>query len=197
MPTMPGRENLLQRAISSFQRQQYPPDWQVNLCIDNHPTNTLGRKINGCCASTTHDYIVLLDDDDWHNPTRVQRQVEPLVNCHDVTGTSKIFYHDIRTDEAFLYSGNPLLWLGGLAFKRSLWEKMPFEDITQGPDTRWQNALRATHRFFDIADPTLFIASIHNSNACKKHTRGEYWKSVPISKLGDFPRVGEMTGLLL
>jgi hypothetical protein len=47
MPTMPGREKFLQRAITSFQQQQYPADWHLTLFIDNDPTDTLGAASGG------------------------------------------------------------------------------------------------------------------------------------------------------
>lgn len=47
-----------------------------------------------------------------------------------LTGTSKIYYHNGQ--QGFLYSGNPQQWLGGIAFKRCLWERRELRGSQQG-----------------------------------------------------------------
>src|SRR5882724_1020004 len=120
MPTLPDRAELRARAVASLDTQVYPADWQVTVHQDIDPHPTLGAKINRMIANTTAEFVVLTDDDDFHSPTRVQRQVEPLLRGYELTGTSKIYYRDIKTGKAYLYSGDPAEWLGGMAFKRSL-----------------------------------------------------------------------------
>jgi hypothetical protein len=182
MPTLPGREEMRGRAIACLAQQEYPADWEVNLCINDDPQPTLGAKINLMVSQCDEDYIVLVDDDDYHSAGRVHRQVQPLIDegCH-FSGTSQIFYVDERNRAAFLYKGNGS-WLGGLAFRRSAWEQVKFEDISQGPDNHWQREIRKlywnTPCYVDLADPALFIATIHATNTCPKHTYGSNWTKV-------------------
>jgi hypothetical protein len=179
MPTTSSRNAFRLRAVECFQQQQYPADWHVNLIIDEHETDSLGTKLNRMIASSDADYFITWDDDDWHSPTRVQRQVEPLLQGYEVSGTSQIYYQDGK--EGFLYSGKPEVWLGGLAFRREVWECTPFEDVSAGVDNHWlrKNISAATR--YDVADPALFIATIHANNTCRKHTAG--WRKVDIRML--------------
>jgi hypothetical protein len=172
MPTTSRRATFRPRAVECFQRQQYPSDWRVNLIIDEHESDSLGKKLNRMIASSDADYFITWDDDDWHSPHRVERQIVPLLNGFDLSGTSEIAYVDDRTNTAWLYQGNPRHWLGGIAFQRALWERLWFEDKSWGVDNRWQTRLRSTSKFFDLADPTLFIASIHDGNTCHKNPSG-------------------------
>lgn len=191
MPTLPGRDKLRERALNSFHEQQVPDDWEVTIYQDITPKpTTLGKKLNTMMAACDEPYIVLLDDDDWHSPSRVRRQVEPLLGDYDYTGTSKIYYHDVGKDIGWLYSGNARVWLGGMAFRRTLWDKYHFQDITQGVDTFWQQYVQKEFKakWFDINDPALFIAAMWSGNACPKNILAQtYWK--PVAKLPPFPKV--------
>jgi len=95
MPTLPNRTELRERAIASLYKQVYPADWKVTVYQDIDPKPTLGAKLNAMVAACTEEYITLTDDDDWHSPARVRRQVEPLLLGFELTGTSAIFYQDI------------------------------------------------------------------------------------------------------
>jgi Glycosyl transferase family 2 len=97
-------------------------------------------------AGCSEEYIILFDDDDWHSPTRIARQVEPLLHGYELTGTSQVYYEDGK--QGYLYKGDGR-WLYGMAFKRSLWERLKFEDVSIGCDTRWQRALKTP--WYDIA----------------------------------------------
>jgi hypothetical protein len=46
MATTKRRASFLPRALESFRQQQFPDQWQVELVIDEHETNSLGRKLN-------------------------------------------------------------------------------------------------------------------------------------------------------
>jgi glycosyltransferase involved in cell wall biosynthesis len=178
MPTLPGRTDLRSRALASYHTQYLPSEWNVSLYVDADPVLTLGGKLNRMIANCSEEYIILLDDDDWHSRDRIARQVEPLLRGYDVSGTSQIYYQDGK--EAWLYKGDGT-WLGGMAFKRSLWERLKFEDLSIGCDTRWQKSLMGTAKFYDLEDPTLFIALIHAGNTSKKVVSGPNWKQVDYS----------------
>jgi hypothetical protein len=146
MATTSKRAAFRPRALECFREQVYPDNWEVDLLVDEHETNTLGRKLNDMAAHTASEFLITWDDDDCHSPTRIARQITPLLTDYHYSGTSKIFYHDIVKDEGWLYAGTPRIWLGGLAWRRSLWEKQKFRDITVGVDTRWQQLAQAEHK---------------------------------------------------
>ena len=182
MATRTKRAAFRPRAVECFKQQIFPADWEVDLIVDEHETNTLGRKLNDMAARTAAEFLITWDDDDCHSPTRIARQITPLLTDYHYSGTSKIFYPNIITDEGWLYSGTPRIWLGGLAFTRSLWEKQKFRDITVGVDAHWQQLAQAEHKakFFDVADPALFIASMHPGNSCPKNTTTCSWKPATL-----------------
>ncbi|MCU1299657.1 MAG: glycosyl transferase family 2 [Acidobacteriaceae bacterium] len=146
MATQPGREKFRPQALESFCSQVYPAGWVVQLLVDADPHLTLGAKLNRMAVSTTADYLVTWDDDDLHSVTRVQRQIEPLLDGYDYSWTSTIHYHDLVTDDHWIYQGQPKFWLGGLAFRRTRWEKQKFLDITIGCDTRWEQSAQRISR---------------------------------------------------
>jgi glycosyltransferase involved in cell wall biosynthesis len=184
MPTLPGRDGLRRIAVDSFCRQQYPSDWSVNLYHDINDKITLGAKLNRMIERCDEEYVLLFDDDDWHSPTRVQRQVEPLIDGLQFTGTSQIYYQDGK--QAYLYHGDKN-WLGGLAFRRSVWNQVQFDDVSVGCDTRWQRAVRELYWdklcFLDIADSALFVATIHAGNTSPKRTHGPNWTKIDYQKV--------------
>jgi len=181
MPTLPGREAMREIAIKSFGLQEIPEGWQVSLVIDHNESETLGAKLNRMVAKSSADFLVLLDDDDWHHPYRVMKQVRPLLSeSAELTGTSKIFYFDRARRSAWLYSGSGN-WLGGMAFTRQLWDRCHFDDVSAGVDTRWQKRSKA--KLLDLANPALFVAGIHERNTCWKNTSGREWREVLLTEL--------------
>jgi hypothetical protein len=183
MATTSKRAAFRPRAAECFHQQQYPLDWEVNLVVHDHETDTLGAKLNRMVEFGTSDYLITWDDDDFHSPTRIARQIKPLVTGeYGYSGTSQIFYHNIVTDEGWLYKGTPRIWLGGFAFTRCLWEKQKFRDITVGVDTTWQRLAQTEYKakFFDVADPALFVASMHPGNSCPKNTTTCSWSPATL-----------------
>jgi glycosyltransferase involved in cell wall biosynthesis len=195
MPTYNRREFIV-RAFQSFQNQTYlnrelivlddgtdniakmvPCDTRIRYYRHDGPRQNYGEKINACAKLATGEFFVIWDDDDYYSPTRIGRQIEPLLNGFDLSGTSKIFY-DNQAGHRWLFNGNPARWLGAIAFKRSLWEQQQFQETNIGPDTIFQNYHRKTAKFYDIADPELLIATIHNNNTCPKNTSNKEWEKI-------------------
>ena len=46
MATTSSRAAFLSRALECFNSRVYPADWSADLSIDEHPTDTLGKKLN-------------------------------------------------------------------------------------------------------------------------------------------------------
>jgi glycosyltransferase involved in cell wall biosynthesis len=183
MPTIPAHEPFLQSAMDSIHSQQYPKGWDVILHVDGDPDLTLGAKLNKMLDSISAlpvDFVVLTDSDDIHHPTRVHRQIQPLLDNPKLmlSGTSTIVYRDICTNEVHRYTGNVATWLGGLAFTVGAWKAHRFEDISAGTDTRWQKLFAPQSRL-DLRDESLMLCSIHSANTSKKHTVGREWQQLP------------------
>jgi hypothetical protein len=191
MATTSKRAAFRPRALECFYQQIFPAGWRLELIVDQNETDTLGTKLNRMTASTDADYLITYDDDDFHSPTRIARQIQPLIDGYQISGTSKIFYHDVVKDEGWLYSNHWYIWMGGMAWRRSCWDRLKFMDRTVGVDTRYQHALRGMYppeKFaFDVADPALFIASMHPGNSCPKNTAHSL--SWSRATLPDFPRI--------
>ena len=178
MATTPARKHFWPRALESFRQQQFLSDWQVELVIDEHETNTLGRKLNAMAARCSSEFLLVWDDDDFYLPTRIAKQIQPLVDNPAllVTGTSRIVYRD-ETGRAFRYSGNGS-WIGAIAFRRTAWERVKFEDVSPGVDYRWLKNFKPEEKF-DLKDDSLFLATIHSQNTCPKQPSGREWKELP------------------
>ncbi len=193
MPTIKSHARFRPTAERCFANQVYPSDWRVHLIIDEHETDSLGKKLNKLCAACVDnclDYAVLWDDDDWYRKDRIYRQVNPLIatpadlpnlSPFQVSGTSQVFYQDGK--EAWLYSGDPAVWMYGLAFPIAVWQKHPFEDISKGVDTAWLKKHIPAAARFDCNDSAMSLATIHSSNTCPKHTVGPRWSRVSYYQL--------------
>src|ERR1700722_12141499 len=126
-PTIPQHEPFLEKAVNSIHGQQYPKGWDCFIHIDGDPQPTLGHKLNNMIEhviSVGADFVVLTDSDDLHHPTRVARQIQPLIDNRNLvmTGTSVIVFRDTRNNEVWKYTGNSALWIGGLAFAVEAWK---------------------------------------------------------------------------
>jgi glycosyltransferase involved in cell wall biosynthesis len=183
MPTLPGREEMRQKAIDSIHRQSYPNSWDVVLLMDADPDLTLGAKLNKMLDSISNlpaDHIILVDDDDLHHPTRVARQIRPLIDNPNLlmTGTSVIVFRDTRNNEVWRYTGTSDMWIGGLAFTAGAWKAHRFEDLGAGCDTRWQKQFSSQARL-DLQDDSLMLCAIHANNTSTKYTVGQQWQRLP------------------
>jgi len=183
MPSIPRHQQFLAKAIDSIHKQQYPEGWDVFLHVDGNPQETLGAKLNRMLEhviSLGAEFVVLTDSDDLHHPTRIQRQIQPLIDNRNLmmTGTSQIVFQDARNKEVWKYRGNSALWIGGLAFAVEAWKAHRFENIGAGCDTKWQKQFSEQARL-DLQDESLMLCSIHASNTSKKYTVGREWMQLP------------------
>jgi glycosyltransferase involved in cell wall biosynthesis len=184
MPTISTHHGFLPGAVNSFHKQIYPASWDVFLYIDPNPTLTLGAKLNAgikhILSVSPVDYFVLLDSDDWHHPTRIARQIKPMLHNPKlmITGTSTLVYQNANTHEVWKYSGKQNDWLGGIAFRRVAIERHEFKSIGAGTDTQWQRNFYAEERL-DLLDETLMLCTIHTHNTSPKSTTGRYWSRLP------------------
>jgi len=210
MPTY-NRRLFVPQAIRCFLRQDYP-NLEL-LVVDDGPQPvadcipesdriryirldrkaTVGAKRNLACEQARGEFIVHWDDDDWYPSDRVTRQISALRSRdHDISGTSRIFYYDVTTTQAweYRYSHSNAAWVGGntLVYRKTFWDHHRFADVQIGEDSRfvWSSGGRS---LCDLNDPSLCVATVHPENVSRKDLGGAYWHSqsrdLLASLLGD------------
>src|SRR5262249_33726324 len=150
MPTH-NRRGFVPQAIRYFLRQDYPRKELIVVDDGTDPIGdlippderlryvhlsrraTVGAKRNLACEQARGALIAHWDDDDWHAPDRLRRQVEALLGGGtDLCGANALFYLDLGRGCAWRYTYPPghALWLfgGTLCYARSFWAANRFAD---------------------------------------------------------------------
>ena len=124
------------------------------------------------------DIFVHFDDDDWSHPNRIAEQVALLQSsAADCVGYREmLFWREGQPPagdpskwrgEAWLYTNpDPRYALGtSLCYKRTAWERKPFEATSQGEDIRWLTGMNSVgiSSIGTDREPRL-IARIHAGN---------------------------------
>lgn len=88
--------------------------------------------MNMACDIAGGEFCVAWDDD-WYRPYRVSRQVSPLIadTTLELAGTSMQHCYKVDTKNESLLESR-VGWLAGIAFRRSAWEKHPFNLLAAG-----------------------------------------------------------------
>jgi glycosyltransferase involved in cell wall biosynthesis len=203
MPTR-NRRAWIPQAIRLFLRQDFADaelvilddgDDPVRDCVPDHPRityhrsparRTIGAKRNEACRLARGDFIAHWDDDDWHSPSRIRRQVEALTSSRaELCGTSSLYFYEPIADRAWRYryaSSGPGMLVGtSLLYKKSLWQRLPFADIQIGEDVRFVRAANGTAR--DLADPALCVATIHGGNTSRRNPDNQFWSGLPSAEI--------------
>jgi predicted O-methyltransferase YrrM len=146
----------------------------------------LGDKRNRCCELARGDIIVHWDDDDWHAPDRILRQVAALdASGADICGLAEVPFLTSDGRSAWTYRwGGGYRWVYGatLAYRRTYWQRRPFQPLQQGEDTRFLFDARDAHVHV-MPDRDLIIARVHSGNTSPKQVTGGYWHSADTTAL--------------
>lgn len=127
--------------------------------------SSTGMKRNKCCELAKGELICHFDDDDWSDPTRIERQVQLLRESgKPVAGYSNILYWNVLRDEARLYVASVKGYVcgGTMCYFKSWWEKHPFPDKVRASD----NAVIYPN-LKDIAcsyELGMYVARAHSTN---------------------------------
>jgi len=200
MPTA-DRRVFVAQAIAAFLRQDYEPreliiiDDGSDAVEDLVPQDqrivyvrkprgqSLGSKRNEACRLAHGPVIVHWDDDDWYASWRLSYQVSRLLAAEaDICGLERVWFYDADQRRAwqYRYPGGRSRWLAGGSFcyRKKLWERQRFSDVTVGEDTRFvREATFAKIVTLDRDD--FYVARVHAANTCRKQTSGSSWSSVP------------------
>jgi len=195
MPTH-NRRRFVPRAIAYFLRQDHPrkelviiddgTDGVADLVpplpsIRYHRADrrmVLGEARNLACEIASGGVIAHWDDDDWHAPDRLSRQVRQLESGRiDLCGMTSLLYYDPAGERAWRFTWPPRLhrWLAGqsLCYRRELWERSPFPAFAIGEDSSfvWRSATRSVAR---TTPGDSVVALVHPGNTVAKTSRGVF-----------------------
>lgn len=155
----------------------------------------LGDKRNRLCDLARGEVIVHWDDDDWHAPDRLARQLAAIeANGADIVGLSQVVFLADDGARAWDYRwGGRQRWVYGasLAYRRDYWLRRRFPAIPSGEDTRFVLDARDAN-IHVMTDADWLVARVHGGNTSPKRTRGGYWTERPPGPLLD--RIAEWAG---
>lgn len=132
-----GRPALLNEAVESFLRQDYPGCKEL-IVLNDHPDimlenrsgtevkvfnmgcrfRTIGEKRNACCGLCSGDIIFPWDDDDISLPWRISFTLEQMVN-----------HHYFKSDRLWNWSSGALAESAALAHAMGAWSKQLFDRV--------------------------------------------------------------------
>ncbi len=204
MPTR-NRRRFVGQAVRCFLRQDYAARELVVLDDADDPVADLlpagderiryhhvggrlplGAKRNLACELARGALVAHWDDDDWHAPHRLTRQVEALLaSGADACGLRHLLHYHLAAGEAWLYrydDARPWLVGGTLLYRREAWEAHRFPAVEVGEDTGFVRRLppAALHA---IDDPSLYLAVIHGANSSAKNLRDRHWERRPLAEV--------------
>jgi glycosyltransferase involved in cell wall biosynthesis len=203
MPTR-NRRDFVPTAIGHFLRQDYPSRELIILddgesgvadLIPDLPSvryvrlddlastgpASIGAKRNMACKLARGEIVVHWDDDDWMAAGWLSSQVETL-RSHDadLCGLDKVHFFMPSTGKAwrYVYDGKaPWICGGTLCYKKELWRRMPFQDISVGEDNAFVWSSQAK-RIAVNARHDLYLSIIHDRNTSPKVTTDRRWRPV-------------------
>ena len=209
MPTTWERRHFIPRAIHYFLRQNYPnkellivdnEDGSLEKIIPAHPEiryikiphkMTLGSKRNFCVRQSKGNLIMHWDDDDWMAPHRINYQVKDLLAANAmVCGINKIYYHEPKTGQSWLYKFPETMkkdWLAGgsLLYTKTFWSAAPFPDVQEASDTPFILS-RQLDSFVAHKDYQFYVATMHSNNTSQKHTNDGAWHPIKTNEIQAF-----------
>jgi hypothetical protein len=163
--TCPGREHFLRQAYEAIDNSTIWPDEILEM---NGPDD-VGVKRQRALELARGDVIVIVDDDDWPHPKRIEKQLRALeLAPMSLVGTSNFYVHDLRTDR-IVYSrtwgGCTCMPAGSLAFWREPALVIGFT-LGHSSEDRLQDQWRTLYgpRVIDMRDPSLFVHRRHGTN---------------------------------
>ena len=175
MPTR-DRRSFAAQAVECFARQDYPARELIVIddgCVPaEHAFRrdpraryrrlergaTIGAKRSVACEMARGEICLNWDDDDWHGPSRITRQVEALLGTDaSASGLAGVFLYDPLSRRAWQDRG-PEPPDGTMAYTRASWRRRPFPDSSDpGVLGRWWR--RAT-----ACDGSgLYVALVHHA----------------------------------
>ena len=177
---------MLERSVRCFEQQTYPQR-ELIIVYDTDDTDTaawvspmaatrgirgiqagiggtqtLGELRNLSISSARGEFIAQWDDDDWHAPERLERQLAGLLNHPRACGCvlTRWLIHDGVTGLTYVSARRP--WEGSLVARRATLPPYPL--LSRGEDTQVISAILRSGTLVSIDHPTLYIYCYHGNN---------------------------------
>jgi hypothetical protein len=135
---------------------------------------SIGAKRNLACREAQGSILIHWDDDDWHGPARIRRQVEPLVAGRaEITGLADTLMLDLArlefwqpSSEAFRRLAFAGVHCGTLAYRRSVSDELTcYPDVSHGEDVAFlRPALLAGCRVEPVPAGADYVYVRHGRN---------------------------------
>jgi hypothetical protein len=221
MPTY-NRRQFAERAIGFFLEQDYANRELVIVDDGEDPIAdlvppgvairyhrlaaraTIGTKRELACRLADGELLIQWDDDDWYGPSRLRRQVAPLVaGCADITGILHGCLLDLNTFR--FWKGQPplhegdlhaLIVAGTLAYTQPAWrEAGGYPDRSIGEEVALlQGIIDGGGRVAPILSDGIYICVRHAANSWRLRFDADQgppgWAAIPPP---DFLSAGDMT----
>jgi glycosyltransferase involved in cell wall biosynthesis len=131
------------------------------VVVPTLPRLSLGAKRNRSVVEARGSHVAVWDDDDWHGPERLERQMAVLAGSGAVACTlRRLTLYDAATGTALL--SYPRQWENTLvAHKDAL---PPYADLDRGEDTACVKQLAQQNRIAWTDSPELYIYHCHGRN---------------------------------
>lgn len=202
MPTA-NRRRFIPLAVNAFLRQDYPhrelividdgtdavcdlmPDDERIRYVRLDERASVGAKRNRACEMARGGLIAHWDDDDWSAPHRLRVQVEGLHQTErSVCGLDRLIFCHPTLQKAWLYryprTARPWVAGGTMLYRRDVWARHPFEDVSDGEDTRFVWAMPGD-RIHIVDGVNLYVARVHDGNTSPKHIHTARWHPHPLA----------------
>jgi len=193
MPTRDRPEFALQ-AVRYFQRQDWPAteliivedgppllasllpdDPRITLVPSGMSRRSIGSKRNLACELARGEIIAQWDDDDWHGPERLSRQVGPIVSGDaEISALRDCLLFDVCHWQFWRWSDDlhrRMLVrdvLGGtLVFRRRIWENLVrYPDQSLAEDAAFlDRAVRRRARLRTLSAAEMYVYIRHDGNS--------------------------------
>jgi hypothetical protein len=136
---------------------------------------SIGAKRNLGCREARGSILIHWDDDDWHGPQRIRRQIEPLLAGRaEITGLADTLMLDLArlefwqpSSEAFRRLAFAGVHCGTLAYRRAVSDELTcYPDVSLGEDVGFlRPALAAGCRVAPVPAGEDYVYVRHSRNA--------------------------------
>ena len=135
--------------------------------INTNKKIKLDMKRNISVKYASHDYLAIMDDDDYYFPISIISRISVLLNYPKINcvGCSVSNIYNVNQDKIHLVGSNNLLGEGSLAFTKKFWKKKKFKILNR------KNAgeglsfyLDRKNECLEIPSNFVFIIINHKSN---------------------------------
>lgn len=184
-PTTPARSKWLPKAIDCVLSQTWDHSELVIVADGSWTANpaalaalgsrilivhecdegmSIGAKRNIGNLAASGEIIIHWDDDDFSYPSRIADQVDRLL----ATGKAVTGYHSMRFTDGekwWKYKGTPeFAFDTSLCYRKSFWERHPFDDINDGLEAGFRAAAIREKTFVSVDGSEMMHATIHPGN---------------------------------